>query len=284
MLPAASCSARKSSQQLLFAAGPPTPVTYSRRLLQRCEAIAVTSFRIPGPLGSSSAAMPAMEPGTMALSVRGAPSIVRHAPAAAPAAGESQGVVTDVFDELYAELLRQFQLPHNRTALRDLAAPKAPEEAARDKVKEVRSGLASVRRTKVTGPRTFLRVVGATNRAYSGEWWFDVELLETIEKNLSRLFLPNQDRNEVVRMVLREVLAVSAEWNQMTEVWCLDVPKAESLKAYIGPGAPQQLFANLPLSNKGNRALAGSADQYFFVVKNPMWVTRYDVLLKQPGY
>jgi hypothetical protein len=227
--------------------------------------------------------MPALELGTMALGVCGEPCIVGHVRAAAHTTGESQGFATDVFEELYAELLRQFRLPHNRTALRDLAAPKAPEEAARDKVKEVRSGLASMRRAKVTGPRTFLRVVGATNRAYSGEWWFDVELLETIEKNLSRLFLPNQDRKEVVRTALREVLAVSAEWNQMTEVWCLDVPKGESLKAYTGPGAPQQLFANLPLSNKGNRALAGGADQYFFVVKNPMWVTQYDVLVKQPA-
>jgi hypothetical protein len=75
--------------------------------------------------------------------------------------------------------------------------------------------------------------------------------------------------------MLRELLAVSMEWNAMTEIWALELPPGETLTGFCGPGTPQHLWANLPLTEKGNRLLVGKAAQIFFPMKNPLWVRLY---------
>ena len=75
--------------------------------------------------------------------------------------------------------------------------------------------------------------------------------------------------------MLRELLAITTEWNEITEVWALALPSGERIVGYVGRGAAQQLFGTRALAAPGNRMLAGTARQTFFPVKNPLWVSSY---------
>lgn len=181
----------------------------------------------------------------------------------------------NVWDELKSDVLRIFSLPHNVAELTSRGS--TPDRAADAKVAEVRSGLGgAARRQEFTGPRLFLRVVGAANRAYSGEWWFDADLLNRLDAAYARVYFQSADRKAALRDMLRELLAITTEWNAMEEVWALALPPGERLAGYVGRGAPQKLLGNLPATAKGNRMLVGQAEQIFFPpVHNPLWVTRY---------
>lgn len=184
-----------------------------------------------------------------------------------------------VWDEIEQKLLQIYNLPHNRDNFKDRTGKKlTPQEAAGEKIAEIKSGVATITPEDYAGPKLFLRVVGPVNRAYSGEWWFDVSLLDDLETAYSRIYFKAQDKKRAIRDMLRELLAISKEWNGITEVWALDLPPGQVLRGYWGPGKPQQLFANVPLTAKGNRMLAGKARQVFFPVKNPLWVKEYQNL------
>lgn len=184
--------------------------------------------------------------------------------------------MADVWDALEADCLRVFSLPHNVIDLRTRKGM-SPTEAARATVAEVRSGLGgAAERREFPGPRLFLRVVGPANQAYSGEWWFDADLLHRLEAAYARIYFQSQDRKATIRDMLRELLAITTEWNAMTEVWALALPAGERLVGYVGKGAPQKLFGGRPLSAEGNRMLVGQAEQIFFPpVHNPLWLTKY---------
>ena len=181
-----------------------------------------------------------------------------------------------VWDEIEQTLIELYSLPHNRIQLQGQNT--SPQTEARKKVDQVRAGLASVTREDYFGPRLFLRVIGPANRAYSGEWWFDPGLLDTLHGACSRIYFNAMDKKRALRGMLRELLAISNDWNRITEVWALELPPGQLIRGYSGPGNPQKLFANLPLTAEGNRLLVGKARQVFFPVKNPLWVKQYQSL------
>ncbi len=181
-----------------------------------------------------------------------------------------------VWDAIETTLVQQNMLPHNALFLKSRNT--TPTKEAKRKVAEIRSGLSTINHINITGPALLLRVVGPRNRSYSGEWWFDASLLNTIESAHSRLYFNTADKKRALQDMLREVLAVSYEWNPMTEIWALALPVGQSLAAYTGPGNPQKLFADLPLSEQGNRMLIGKARQIYVPVKNPLWVMKYQNL------
>lgn len=182
-----------------------------------------------------------------------------------------------VWESLESDCLKIFSLPHN--ALHLAEKNRTPADAAREKVEEVKSGLGGVAtRREILGPRLFLRVVGG--RTYGGEWWFDADLLHGLDAAYARIFFRASDRRAAIRDMLRELLAISTDFkNNMTEVWALAIPAGERLTAYVGTGAPQWLYQQLPPTAAGNRRLVGRAEQYFFPAKNPLWVTQYSSLV-----
>jgi hypothetical protein len=184
--------------------------------------------------------------------------------------------MVSVWDEIEQTLVNLYSLPHNRIELQ--RRNRTPQAEAKAKVEEARSGLAWVTREDYSGPRLFLRVVGPGNRAYSGEWWFDASLLDSLHTASSRIYFSAADKKRALRDMLRELLAISNEWNRITEVWVLEVPAGQAIRGYAGPGNPQKLFANLPLTTEGNRMLVGKARQVFFPVKNPFWVKQFQSL------
>lgn len=181
----------------------------------------------------------------------------------------------NVWDEIEQDLVALYSLPHNRFELRGLT----PRTYAQQKIATIRSGIENVTKQMFVGPRVFLRVIGPTTRnVYAGEWWFDASILDTLEKNYSRIYFSTPDRKRVIRDMLRELLAISTEWNQITEVWALELPAGQPLKGYTGAGRSQQLFAHLSPTATGNRMLVGRAMQVYFPVKNPLWVKQYQHL------
>jgi hypothetical protein len=118
--------------------------------------------------------------------------------------------VGTVWDQLEADCLRIFNLPHNVIELERKRT--TPVEAARAKVGEVKSGLGGVaNRREFLGPRLFLRVAGPGNRAYSGEWWFDADLFHRVEAAYARIYFQTVDKKGAIRDMLRELLAITTE-------------------------------------------------------------------------
>ena len=91
-----------------------------------------------------------------------------------------------------------------------------------------------------------------------------MKLTEFIHKKAIIPTLKAADKKGAIRDMLRELLAITTEWNHISEVWALALPSGERLVGYAGRGAPQRLFGNLPANAGGNRMLVGQAEQVFF--------------------
>ena len=184
--------------------------------------------------------------------------------------------MTSPWDEIEQTLDDLYNLPHNKIRLQ--SDNTTPQAEAKKKLDEIKSGLSSVTKVVYWGPALFLRVVGPSNRVYSGEWWFDAKILDNLNTTYSRIYFSAPDKKRVLRDMLRELLAISNEWNRITELWVLELPSGQTLQGYSGSGNAQKLFANLPLTAEGNRMLVGKARQVFFPVKNPLWIKEYQNL------
>jgi hypothetical protein len=173
-------------------------------------------------------------------------------------------------------LLRIWSMRHNEISLaRD---GKTPQQQVGEEIDKIRSGIAGVPREEtLRGPMLLLRVVGGrSDRVYSGEWWFDASVLDNLEHAYSRIFFSSTDKTAAIRAMLREILAISTEWNTIAEAFALALPPGERLTAFSGPGNRQQLFANQPLTATGNRLLVGKLRQYYIpAVWSPFWISKY---------
>ncbi len=175
--------------------------------------------------------------------------------------------------EIESTLRSICSLPHNVVRLRKDGL--APEDEVGQKLRELRSGLIGTPlKEEFVGPRTFLRVAGAANRVFSGEWWFDAALLGKLDHAYSRIYFNDGELKQALRTMLREALAIAQDWNSIGTIWALQLPAGQRLVAFSGIGAPQSLFGSIPLTKGGNRLLAGGARQYYFPVKNPLWITQ----------
>ncbi len=184
-------------------------------------------------------------------------------------------MVDPVWKDIESTLLHFYSLPHNKIAIE--THRKTPEATVKEKLEELRTGFIGIpKKEEFVGPKLFLRVVGPANRVYSGEWWFDADQLNHLDQIYSRIYFSSTDRNMVIRNILREILAISKKWpNTFEEVWANEIPTGEKLTGFSGIVAPQKLFGNIPLNEKGNRMLVGRARQIYFPVKNPLWVKQY---------
>jgi hypothetical protein len=126
----------------------------------------------------------------------------------------------------------------------------------------------------VAGPQQFFRAAGASNNPY-GRWWFESGLLVGAWKQFDRIPLPRAHRQEAILGHIRAATAVSVDWNTLSEFWVLDLPKGESLAAWVGAAAEQPVLSSKSPLHNATLRLAGGATQYYFPVLNPLWVTRF---------
>lgn len=185
-------------------------------------------------------------------------------------------MVDPVWSRIDTILLRIWSMPHNEVFLREQG--ETPQKKVASEIAKIRSGIAGVPREEtLRGPMLLLRVIGGpSDRPYSGEWWFDASILDTLDHRYSRIFFSSPDKKDAIRAMLREILALSTEWNSVAEVFALQLPAGQQLTAFSGPGERQRLFAHLPLTAQGNRLLIGTVRQYYIpAVWSPFWVTKY---------
>lgn len=187
-------------------------------------------------------------------------------------------MIDPVWQEIEATLVRLYSLPHNQIQLR--ARGLLLDTEVKKKLDEIRTGSIGIpQKEEYVGPKVFLRVVGLTNRVYSGEWWFDADQFNHLDHIYSRIFFQSSDRKMAIRNILREILALQREWNSIEQVWALELPAGEKVIAFSSIVAPQKLFGSLPLTDRGNRMLVGRARQIYFPFKNPLWIKEYPHLM-----
>lgn len=139
----------------------------------------------------------------------------------------------------------------------------------------------TVRVCEFIGPHNFYRAAGRNaagrlGRAYGGEWWADESVLVEIANKLQRAegWMSHDQRQRAWPAHYRALTALSEDWNDMSEMFKLELPSGASLMGLIGPAKDQPEFsaASLNPPHNPNRILIGGAEQIFFRVKNPLWV------------
>ena len=182
-----------------------------------------------------------------------------------------------IWDEIEKDCLQILSLPHNVVALKKDG--KTPQAEAKKKVAEVRSGLGgAVRREEFRGPKLFLRVVGRTNRAYSGEWWFDADLLSRLEAAYSRIYFQSADRQRAIGTCCASYSRCLPSGTRSPRFGRSRSRPERRSRPMWARARRKSSSPTLPLSAEGNRMLVGRAEQVFFPVKNPLWVKQYSQL------
>jgi len=136
---------------------------------------------------------------------------------------------------------------------------------------------------RYVGPHRFYRAAGRNANgesaaAYSGQWWADETVLLQIGSHLevAQLWMSSDERLRAWPAQYRALTALSGDWNDMSEMFVMELPAGEELEGLVGPAREQAEFsAKDPLGrHDANRVLPGGAEQIFFKVKNPLWVRR----------
>ena len=134
-----------------------------------------------------------------------------------------------------------------------------------------------------TGPHNFYRAAGLNasgrlGRAYGGEWWADESVLIEIAQKLQRAeyWMTQSERQKAWPAQYRALTALCEDWNDMSEMFKLELPAGESIEGLAGPAKEQPEFsATAPHGlHNPNRILIGGAEQVFFKVKNPLWIQK----------
>jgi hypothetical protein len=163
-------------------------------------------------------------------------------------------------------LQRKLLLPENARALGD----RNPEAvAARDSANVLRAFVGFPKAETLTGPVTLLRGTsfrdpyGMRNNPFGG-WWFSEELLLKACEQLGAGFGPDRLRREGVREGLRSSLALSNNWNDLEQMWCMRLAAGQKLTGLTGPTSRQPVDSSLEGSLLSMGDLPGGAWQYFF--------------------
>jgi hypothetical protein len=162
----------------------------------------------------------------------------------------------------------KFSSPENAHLLRK----GTPEELASRTV-------ATVLRAFKSFPRSETLVQGATLlRATSfrdpwnsrnnplGSWWFAEELfLEILDQCGGDSFRNSSDCSDCIREKLQAALALSDNFSDIEQLWCLRLSASEKLTVLAGPAFPQPRDSGLAGSYLNMGSLPGGATQYYLL-------------------
>jgi hypothetical protein len=173
---------------------------------------------------------------------------------------------------LQSELMSILAMPQNQAILRGVT----PEAAAMQLVQEVRTGfVGEPRPVEIRGSVRLLRGTGAAGNPF-GRWWFPENLLWTLRNRLDSWPFPEDHRKAIQQRQLREGLAISVDWNRLSELWCLELPAGDKLRGLVGVATSQPVVSDVHDPRyDATWKLRGGEVQYFFPVVNPLWVRKY---------
>ena len=136
---------------------------------------------------------------------------------------------------------------------------------------------------RYVGPHRFYRAAGKDANgdlanAYSGRWWADENVLIQIANRLATAenWMTSGELKRAWPAQYRALMALSRDWNDMSEIFQLELPAGATLEGLAGTAREQPEFSvKDPLGrHRPNRFLTGGAEQVYFKVKNPFWVRR----------
>lgn len=175
---------------------------------------------------------------------------------------------------LREHLLRKLLMPQNSAFLKG----RNPEDMATEESIKILKGFVGFPKARtLTGPVTLLRATDATPPVLQGArnpfggWWFPEGFLLELFARFERIPMPEQLQQSAVRGHLRAGLAVSVDWNEMEELWCLQLQVGEHLTGLFGKVSEQWIDSRVhPLGR-----LLGGSEQYFFPIMPPFSVKPY---------
>jgi hypothetical protein len=136
------------------------------------------------------------------------------------------------------------------------------------------------------GPHRFYRAAGLNAsgrmaRAYGGEWWADESALIEIAQKLERAkyWMTRPEKERAWPAQYRALTALSVDWNDMSEMFVLELPVGEEIEGLVGAAKEQPEFSigDPHGRHNPNRILVGQAEQVFFKVKNPLWIYKVNL-------
>ena len=178
------------------------------------------------------------------------------------------------WENLQEHLLRKLQMPQNATFLHG----RDPEELASEQTAQILRGFVGFPQSRtLTGPVTLLRGTDTTPRVLQGArnpfggWWFPEETLLKLFARFERIRMPEQLQKTAVQGHLRAGLAVSLDWNELEELWCLQLEAGEQLTGLLGRTSEQWIDSRVHSLGR----LLGGEEQYFFPIIPPLAVKPY---------
>ncbi len=146
-----------------------------------------------------------------------------------------------------------------------------------------RAGTAKV--VRFIGPHRFYRAAGWDTKrsrmasAY-GSWWADEQALVAIANRIERFedFLPPELLKRAWPAQYRGAAALCEDWNDMREMFRLELPPREELTGVVGLASEQPLHSTMDRLDRRTPMLPGGLEQVYFKrtptlsAINPLWV------------
>ena len=138
-----------------------------------------------------------------------------------------------------------------------------------------------------SGPHTLCRAAGWGLKkgkpeqvtAY-GSWWADAAVLADIGQRLAMFdgWLPDAMLQRAHTVQYRGAVALCEDWNDMGEMFRMELPVGQEIEGLVGISAPQPQYSGLDPKLGNTPILQGGAEQVFFKRTpelnsiNPLWV------------
>ncbi|WP_395699718.1 hypothetical protein [Aquabacterium sp.] len=143
----------------------------------------------------------------------------------------------------------------------------------------------SAKVVRFIGPHRFYRAAGwdATRVRLAsafGSWWADEQALVAIGSRIDQFegFLPPELLRRAWPAQYRGLAALCEDWNDMREMFRLDLPPREELTGVVGLASEQPLRSTLDPRQRRTPMLPGGGEQVYFKrtptlsAINPLWV------------
>ncbi|MBX2879638.1 MAG: hypothetical protein KTR32_06895 [Granulosicoccus sp.] len=113
-----------------------------------------------------------------------------------------------------------------------------------------------------------------------GSWWADeIELVKISQKmNMYKNWLPDELLRKALPAQYRGATALCEDWNDMREMYKLDLPPQEEIEGLVGIASAQPKKSTLDVNSRQTPMLPGGAEQVFFKKTptlssiNPLWI------------
>jgi len=143
----------------------------------------------------------------------------------------------------------------------------------------------TVKVVRFVGPHKLYRAAGwdATKDSLAssyGSWWADERVLAGIGARISKFdnWLPKDLLKRAWPAQYRGAAALCYDWNDMREMFSLQLPSGQELTGLAGLAAPQPMKSTLNPASRKTPMLEGGGEQVFFKKTptlssiNPLWV------------